>query len=417
MVETVVFSRTDEQFKEYAARGIQKRIDAGELTELDAQQIGEFVSVLRATENISSSRAYKVTNTLSCAARFFKVPLCQNTISDVYEGVANLKTGKRILAEHMTRTGTLSQNTLHDYWKMMKRFYIWLIDEQYCTSLQKDKLLKIKTPSPKKVTKTPDMLLTEEEICKIVQACSSVRDKALISTLYESGCRIHEIGCLKWKDISFDKHFAKLHTNGKTGKDRYIPLVSSRGYLAEWKNMYLQFGTPSNDMPVFVTDKGKSFSYQYLKNLITKLAKEGRVEKKITPHIFRHSRITHLIRQGLPQQTLSLMMWGSVTSNMLETYLHLANCDVEREVGKLAGIDVSEGNKEEQVFKPRICPRCLRTCSPDLNFCPTCGAPLSQDAAHDLQSLKEELHRDERYNQLLADLQNRLNILESMQQH
>lgn len=417
MVKTVVFSKTDEQFKEYAARGIKNRIDAGELTELDAQQIREFVSVLKATENISSSRAYKITNSLSCAARFFKVPLCQNSISDIYEGVANLKSGKRILAHHMTREGTLSQNTLHDYWKTLRRFYLWLVDEKYCTSIQKEKLLKIKPPSPKKVTKTPDMLLTEEDICKIVQACSSVRDKALISTLYESGCRIHEIGCLKWKDISFDKHFAKLCTDGKTGKERFIPLVSSREYLAEWKNMYLQFGTPSNDMPVFVTDAGKSFSYQYLRNLIIKLAKAGGVEKKITPHIFRHSRITNLIRQGLPQQTLSLMMWGSVTSEMLGTYLHLASIDVEREIAKLAGIDVSEGKQDGQTFKPKLCPRCLRTCTPDLNFCPTCGAPLSHDAAMDLESLKEELHQDERYTQILADLQNRLNVLESMQQH
>lgn len=65
--------------------------------------------------------------------------------------------------------------------------------------------------------KLPEELLTEEEIKKIVQNCTNLRDKTLVSTLAESGCRISEIGGMQIKHVSFEDYGARLTVSGKTG--------------------------------------------------------------------------------------------------------------------------------------------------------------------------------------------------------
>ena len=68
--------------------------------------------------------------------------------------------------------------------------------------------------------KLPEELLTEEEIQKMISSCANLRDRALVSVLYESGCRIGEIGNLRIKDVLFDEYGAKIDVLGKTGARR-----------------------------------------------------------------------------------------------------------------------------------------------------------------------------------------------------
>jgi len=59
----------------------------------------------------------------------------------------------------------------------------------------------LKTTIAKKHKKIPEELLTEEEIQGIIRAGKTVRDKTLLSTLAESGCRVGEVGTLKIKNV------------------------------------------------------------------------------------------------------------------------------------------------------------------------------------------------------------------------
>jgi len=42
---------------------------------------------------------------------------------------------------------------------------------------------------------------------------------------------------------------------------------------------------------------------------LKRLAKRAGIERHITPHIFRHSRITHLIKENVSESVIKLMMW------------------------------------------------------------------------------------------------------------
>lgn len=80
-------------------------------------------------------------------------------------------------------------------------------------------------------------MLTEEEIKKLIDFAPSVQEKALIATLYESGCRIGELIFLKIGHVKFDDHGAQLFVTGKTGLRR-VRVVASVPYLIEWLNKH-----------------------------------------------------------------------------------------------------------------------------------------------------------------------------------
>ncbi len=63
--------------------------------------------------------------------------------------------------------------------------------------------------------KLPEEILTEEDIRKMINAAYNTRDKAIVSVLYESGCRVGEFLCMKIKNVQFDRYGAIIVVCGK----------------------------------------------------------------------------------------------------------------------------------------------------------------------------------------------------------
>ena len=454
MAEIVSFSRTSEQYEKYAERGITRRIKNGQMTEADAELIKEFVDSLKSQNNISDSRAYKLTNALSNISRFIKTPFMENKIADIRAGVSAIKSGKKINAKNQKTPGDLSQNVKRDYIIFLKRFYLWSIEEGYC-NLPPEKIRKIRPPSPDRVTKTAGQMLTNDEVLRMICACTGstgIRDKAMLSVLYEAGLRINELAGLFWSDVLFDSHFAKLNVSSKTGIPRYIPLTTSRGYLAAWRSIYPD-GEPEGDKPVFVTtifkikdkdedtkvrtindgstlpldeikDKDKdtkvrtvtykNLTYNYLRNHIKDIGKRAGIQKSVNCHVWRHSRITGMLQAGFSESVIKLMCWGSLTSDMLANYGHLCNNDIDSAVAKAAGLQI-DGMEMKDSFKSKICPRCHHTNNPTTRFCEVCGAILDKETALEIEDAKEEIRADERYIKMFMDLKKKVEALEALQ--
>ena len=125
------------------------------------------------------------------------------------------------------------QNTIADYVRFIKRFYLWLIDNEY-VSLPYRKVKEIRAPAYNTMTKTVGDLFTEDEVFAMIKAAKTPKDKALIALLYEGAFRIGEIGNLTWGDVRFTDWNLQVNTAGKTDKPRYIPLVLARPYVS-WK--------------------------------------------------------------------------------------------------------------------------------------------------------------------------------------
>jgi len=111
--------------------------------------------------------------------------------------------------------------TKHDYRVIIKRFYKWLKgnDEIY-----PDEVKWIKTTLKKKDVVLPEELLSEDDIKRLVDSAVSIRDKAFIISLYESGARIGELGEMHCNDVVFEERYTTLMLSGKTGSRRVTSL-------------------------------------------------------------------------------------------------------------------------------------------------------------------------------------------------
>lgn len=107
---------------------------------------------------------------------------------------------------------------------------------------------------------------------------------------------------------------------------RYVPLHVVRPYLIEWRNDY-PFN-PSGNNPVFVTRRVTTYSYQAVKKQLNVIAQRAGITRKVQPHAFRHSRITHMIQEGWHETTVKQIGWGNPETKQFRTYTHLTKKDL-----------------------------------------------------------------------------------------
>lgn len=163
------------------------------------------------------------------------------------------------------------------------------------------------------------------------------RDRALLLTLIERRFRVREIGEMRWRALKFDLTRVIINVTFNTGKPRYIRLVMAKEHLIKWKSDYPDEIT--DEVYVFLNERHRLLTYPAIYRQLGRLCQRSGITKHITPHIFRHSRITHLIQQGVGESVIKLMMWGSVDSRMFISYAHLTGVDIDREICKLYGIE------------------------------------------------------------------------------
>jgi site-specific recombinase XerD len=368
--------------QDYPDRSIQKALEIGQITKQDADLIREYVADSQTSRNIGGKRAQKIVFVLVGLRRFIG-PFTENSIADLYSGVSKIKTGTSL------RGKQFASETISDYIGMLKTFYRWLNEEEY-VSLPEKKLDKIQIP--RRISwKTANDLLTVTEIAQMMDVCRTSRERAFLSTLYEGGFRIGEIGQMVWNDLKFDGTGVVINVNFKTGKDWYIRQVMAREHLIKWKSDY--HGDPSGDNLVFMSELQIPPTRAALNKTLMVTTKRAGIEKHFTPHVLRHSRITHLIQQGVNESVIKLMMWGSIDSKMFSTYAHLTGSEIDREINRLYGISNDELEATANRMLPKVCPHCKEVNSPVSKHCHICGESLDNEISTDNDFLQDFLKR------------------------
>jgi integrase/recombinase XerD len=185
-------------------RYVEKTIVANRpnFAEGDEELIRRYVREHAAEKQISDARQVKITSQLCLWKRYLSQAYCTMTYDDILAGIEAL------------RANGYSQNTKGDFIKIGKAFWLWLA-ESGINPLPVERVRKIKPPGPDlTVTEAVD-IFTPEEVAALVNAAGSQRDKAFISTLFESGARIGEMALLTWNDVVFDEYGVKLYITDK----------------------------------------------------------------------------------------------------------------------------------------------------------------------------------------------------------
>ena len=182
--------------------------------------------------------------------------------------------------------------------------------------------------SPKLDKKLPDTLNIEdiEKILSSIELDSfeGVRNRAIIETLYSCGLRVSELINLSYQNLYLDIGFIKVI--GKASKERLVPIGSAAiKYIKIYsdqhrKNIKIKSG---NEGFLFLNRRGSKISRNMIFIIIQKISKKINLEKKISPHTFRHSFATHLLEGGADLRVVQeLLGHGSISTTQIYTHLN-----------------------------------------------------------------------------------------------
>jgi len=210
----------------------------------------------------------------------------------------------------------------------LKSFFNYLIFENH---RQTNPLRLVE--SPKIGRKLPDVLSLEDidnligairfDTDKQEKLCIAHRNKTILETLYSCGLRVSELITLKISDLFFDEGFIKI--TGKGNKQRFVPISQTTQQYIE-----LYQTTCRNEFPLqkgfedilFLNRRGKPLTRSMIFRIIKDLAQEINLQKKISPHTFRHSFATHLLENGADLRSIQVML-GHESITTTEIYMHL----------------------------------------------------------------------------------------------
>ncbi len=278
----------------------------------------------------------------------------------------------------------LSQNSLRNYKKFMKKFHRWLGDGDQPDWVKKIRLEVIETPVQ------PSDLLTKEEFDKLLNTCRHPRDKAFLTVLADSGMRVGALSSCRLKDVVFNKYGAVIYLSKtskslKTTKPKGIPITWSTGFLNQWLSVHPDRENPQ--APLWTQKRNcEAMSYSAFRNMLARLGEKAGIKKPVNPHSFRHLAITNWILDGYNEQEVKHRAgWSKGSHQMLRIYANFTDEQINDRIYEKCGLKTED---RRQVTLTR-CPRCDNVLRPGDRFCSKCSLVLDQEAADTIQNIKE----------------------------
>jgi site-specific recombinase XerD len=292
----------------------------------------------------------------------------------------------------------LSEATKADYRRLIKQFYKWFKNEdrrleEIDFDMPKEEIKKmqqikketlklysyietsIKSAFKKKEIDPADVINEDELRVILEKGCNNIKDKAFISLLHETGCRIGEFLEIKLKDIIVKPNFIEIYVDGKTGR-RTVYSYSSMPYLIEYINSHPYKDNQNSYLWLCIDNhnKGKEFRHIGAVRLLKRCIERSGLKKRINPHWFRHCRAS-LLASKVTEPVLRKIMGWSKASNMIKHYGHLSQKDVENVICNVNGI---ESEKTDQIrHEPPIRCSVCGTMNPNHEtYCIRCSRPL-----------------------------------------
>ena len=161
--------------------------------------------------------------------------------------------------------------------------------------------------------------LTRLEVLRILAAAESVRDRAMLALMAETGMRRSEVVALQVEDLRLAEHLAVVR-NGKGGKDRLVPVTN------ELSNLLQSCVNGRTEGPVFVSRRGGGLSGRQLNRIVEKTGLRSGVRhpdprrSRLTCHLFRHTFARLWKDAGGSIETLSSILGHASQATTMDLY-------------------------------------------------------------------------------------------------
>ena len=236
------------------------------------------------------------------------------------------------------RTGKpITTYTQHGYFQVIKTFIKWCTDEEDFEECVNDKLLK-KVPKIKVDIKVIEVF-TDDHIRALFEATKkeetewlAVRDRAILSCLFDTGMRASELINLTLEHVHLSKHDVYLKIYGKGNKWREVPLgLSACAALHKYIHRYRP---KVKHQEVFLNRAGDPLTLSGLVQLIPRLGRWGHVKGvRCSCHTARHTFALNYLKNGGDIFKLSRLL-GHTSVTVTENYLRAFQAKDTRTGGK-----------------------------------------------------------------------------------
>lgn len=262
--------------------------------------------------------------------RFFKY-LEQNNIKNITD-VTNdtIRNYQTHLYEEINKRGEPnSVQTQNNALKVVKQFFRFLCEENYIVSDPAKEITYAKAPK-----RLPRSILTKTETRKVLRTPDTktilgYRDRAILEVLYSAGIRKEEINKLLLQDVDYHDGYIRINS-GKGKKDRVVPI----GKIAcRYLENYIKAIRPSlikdpYNNHLFLSMKGNSLSKNVVWGIVKKYSKQAKLKKPISPHTFRHTCATLMLRNKANIRHIQEML-GHASLDSTQIYSHVSITDLK----------------------------------------------------------------------------------------
>jgi site-specific recombinase XerD len=233
---------------------------------------------------------------------------------------------------HRRNVDKLSAASLRILYSAFKHYYLDIQGQTW-------KLLEM--VRAKREKKLP-VVLTQDEVTRIINAVSTLHNHTFLWTLYSCGLRLQEGLHLQVRDIDSKRMMLHVH-RGKGAKERYVPIP-----VATLKRLRRYWRTHRNPLLLFPArgrggDKAPTtqspMHYSSVQGALRYALRDLGIKKHVRPHTFRHSYATHLLEAGVHIRAVQQYLGHSnIDTTMI--YLHLTStgqADAVKRINLLMG--------------------------------------------------------------------------------
>lgn len=208
---------------------------------------------------------------------------------------------------------TNNPTSVGDYYKAIKRFFNWMVDEQL---IEKSPMLNIKPPRKQERIIRP---FSRQDIDNLLVLCSGnrfldYRNKAIMLMFLDTGLRVSELASIQLGDINLDSETIKVM--GKGAKERVVRL----GKTAQKALFRYLLMREDKHSCLWVTEEGKPLTAAGIQTTIKKLCYRAKItDAKRGPHTFRHTFATQALLNGASEREVQSLL-GHSTQRMTQHY-------------------------------------------------------------------------------------------------
>lgn len=203
----------------------------------------------------------------------------------------------RVYLTDYQRTHSSSRVTIDNIRRILSSFFSWLEDEDYIIKSPVRRIHKVKTASSIKET------YSDEDIEKMRDGCSELRDLAMIDMLASTGMRVGEMVLLNRDDINFTERECIVF--GKGAKERVVYFdARAKLHLQEYLN------SRHDENPALFVSIKAPYNRIQIGGIERRLREIGRNLSimKVHPHKFRRTLATMAIDKGMPIEQLQQLL-------------------------------------------------------------------------------------------------------------